>query len=357
MTENLYKDILLKLEYEGHTNFREGKGNSYNFDACFFISAGKEFYPVVGIKKFTNTEEVLIEKAHRYFWNQNTVPISIFIFPNEYRIYNNFTREKKQLSGGDSAGLNSEWLNNLKASQIVKSVVLDKILKLSKPNERVDYQLLASLEYAVKKVYQECHMPLEQAYEFMSQCIFIKYMEDRQILTENCFRRWRVSSFAELLNLKNLDILFQLFEFLKKQFNGDLFVMDRRRMPTIEQLEVFSRFFNAEEYLPDGNTQLRLFPFDFSVIPISLISNIYEKFFAMEDKLEKKQNASSAGAYYTPSDLAEFIINGCLLKSEKKYPKILDGSVTKMIRFLDGSLSVKVMGCKPFFYFRKQGCA
>lgn len=35
----------------------------------------------------------------------------------------------------------------------------------------------------------------------------------------------------------------------------------------------------------------------------------------------------------------------------------LEETVTEMIRFLDGSLSVKVMGCKPFFYFRKQGCA
>lgn len=35
----------------------------------------------------------------------------------------------------------------------------------------------------------------------------------------------------------------------------------------------------------------------------------------------------------------------------------IEETVTEMIRFLDGSLSVKVMGCKPFFYFRKQGCA
>lgn len=37
--------------------------------------------------------------------------------------------------------------------------------------------------------------------------------------------------------------------------------------------------------------------------------------------------------------------------------RFIEETVTEMIRFLDGSLSVKVMGCKPFFYFRKQGCA
>ena len=61
-----------------------------------------------------------------------------------------------------------------------------------------------------------------------------------------------------------------------------------------------------------------------------------------------------------------FLIEGDNLASLKLLEKTHKGkidliyieeTVTEMIRFLDGSLSVKVMGCKPFFYFRKQGCA
>ena len=60
------------------------------------------------------------------------------------------------------------------------------------------------------------------------------------------------------------------------------------------------------------------------------------------------------GEYFTPRHIVKTMVR---LVNPKIGEKIYEETVTEMIRFLDGSLSVKVMGCKPFFYFRKQGCA
>lgn len=75
-----------------------------------------------------------------------------------------------------------------------------------------------------------------------------------------------------------------------------------------------------------------------------------------ESILEKngQDKKSGAGQYFTPRPLIKAIVD---VIDPKIGETVAEETVTEMIRFLDGSLSVKVMGCKPFFYFRKQGCA
>lgn len=54
---------------------------------------------IIGIKAFSIVDEDEISKYHRVYWNKNDLPISILIFTDEVRVYNNFVckREKRSL--------------------------------------------------------------------------------------------------------------------------------------------------------------------------------------------------------------------------------------------------------------------
>ena len=110
---------------------------------------------------------------------------------------------------------NCSLLNDLKASQIVTKVVWERLAELSNPGERVDKQLLFNLKSTVLQACNEYGMELEKAYNFMSQCIFIKYLEDRNMLTKKAFEKWNVNSYTQLLEQGNSEYIYEIFCFKK----------------------------------------------------------------------------------------------------------------------------------------------
>lgn len=324
--EQFYDSLIYFLEYESNPLYRVDKMGIY--DACFYVNVDQKEYPIVGIKKIFSVSEEDIVKQHLVFWNRNDVPISILVLPGEFRIYNNFSRKKGKTllyRAQTTDEINScGMLNDLKASHIVTKIVWEKLVRLSNSGERVDKQLLFNLKNTVIQACNQYGMELEAAYNFMSQCILIKYLEDRSMLTQTAFTRWNVNSYTELLEQKNEKYIYEFFCFLKNRFNGDLFSVKKDEIPSNEQIAAFYYFFRGDDYLQDDYSQLRLFPYDFSVIPISLISNIYETFFSMAD--EKKTKKKAAGAFYTPYYLADFMVQQCFLKcsNKEKIPCVLD---------------------------------
>ena len=52
--------------------------------------------PVLCIKKVSVRDEDAVKQQLKIYWNKNDIPISIFIFPNEVRVYNNFQSDAKK---------------------------------------------------------------------------------------------------------------------------------------------------------------------------------------------------------------------------------------------------------------------
>ncbi len=106
------------------------------------------------------------------------------------------------------------------------------------------------------------------------------------------------------------------------KFNGDLFPIEKEetRVVTNKVLSVIIRLLKGEELKTD---QLSLFDiFDFSIIPIEFISNVYEFFIGTKNQ-EKK------GAYYTPLFLVDYILTETIDKYFENNPnkyncKVLD---------------------------------
>jgi len=125
--------------------------------------------------------------------------------------------------------------------------------------------------------------------------------------------------------LANKDFTYALFRKLAKDFNGDMFsdVEDEEQVVAQKHLTLLQ-----DLLFGDAGLQKKLFfySYRFDIIPLDLISSIYEEFYHSSTKAaDKKSKARHDGAYYTPAVLVEFVLARVLTESVlKKNPRILD---------------------------------
>lgn len=342
-TDSVFQFLLDILDYKNASNFSLKENGTY--DAEYSLNINHHNNTIVGIKIIQENNEELISKQHLKYWNQNEVPFSILILPDEIRIYNNFTISDKMMLY--SSNQSDDYILKLFSDKnIISGLLWSKLRSILKKNERVDTYLLNNLRNTIIDLYQNYGMELEDAYNFLAQCIFIKYMEDREMLTESAFYEYGVSSLNELLQLEEINLIKSFFLKLKEWFNGDLFELENMNWPTREQLNVIKSFFEADEIYTNGTVQITLYKYDFSQIPIELISNIYETFFNLGDKLLDKDYSSKNGAYYTPYYLADFMNDRCLeeYNGSNKAPVVMDPACGSGV-FLVGAFK-KIVNCK-----------
>lgn len=320
---NVFQYLIEMLEYKNSPNFHYLE-NDVDYDAEYIIEINNKKYTVVGLKILQSSDEEIIFKQHLKYWNRNDVPFSIFVLPGEIRIYNNFTIDNGKLLY--KTGTGQETVLNMFTNQnIINGLLWKKYNSILKKGNRVDKYLLQNMRNTIINLHNNHNMQLSDAYNFLAQCIFIKYLEDRQMLTSKAFVSYGVEEFIDLLCLENVDYIKDFFENLKTWFNGDLFDIDNIVLPTVDQLRIVKSFFDANEICVDGMIQITFYKYDFSKIPIELISNIYETFFNLEDSLTERTYSSENGAYYTPYFLADFMNDWCLEKIDKsKSPVVMD---------------------------------
>ncbi|HIJ72529.1 MAG TPA: N-6 DNA methylase [Candidatus Hydrogenedentes bacterium] len=182
---------------------------------------------------------------------------------------------------------------------------------------------------------------LRYAHALIGRSIFIRYLEDRGVLTYDYFetvarknRKWRAilasssntpyasSEMAEACYIKVLgckDFTYALFRRLAHDFNGDMFPDDgqEEQVVTQEHLSLLQGFLRG-----DTKKQQKLFfwAYRFDIIPIELVSSIYEEFYTT-----KSAGKDSKGTHYTPAALAEFLVSQVLTRERlTKNPVILD---------------------------------
>lgn len=321
--ENIFQYLIEMLEYKNSPNFHYLE-NDEDYDAEYIIEVENKKYTIIGLKIFKNYNEESIVKQHLKYWNRNDVPFSILVLPGEIRIYNNFTIDNNKLLYKTGDGQESV-LKIFANKNIINGVLWEKYNSILRKGSRVDKYLLQNMRNTIVNLYKNHNMQLGDAYNFLAQCIFIKYLEDRQMLTSKAFADYGVEGFIDLLCMENVEYIKDFFAKLKTWFNGDLFDIDNIVLPTVEQLRIVKSFFDADEICVDGMVQITFYKYDFSKIPIELISNIYETFFNLEDSMTEGKYSSENGAYYTPYFLADFMNDWCLEKLDNfKSPVVMD---------------------------------
>lgn len=315
--------LLETLGYKASSNFHFIDNND-DYDAEYTVKIENKSYTVLGIKVLNNCREQDIIRQHLKYWNRNDVPFSILVLPNEIRIYNNFTVGTQKLLY-KTGSVKSDILTLFTDNNIMNGLLWQKMECIINKSNRVDKYLLSNLRNTIIVLKSKYNMPLDIAFNFLAQCILIRYLEDRGMLTETAFVSYGVENFNELLSLENAAYIRNFFSNLKTWFNGDLFELDTLDWQEKGQIHIIKEFFEAGEIYKDGSVQQTLLKYDFSKIPIELISNIYETFFSLEDELENRKYSSQNGAFYTPYYLADFMNERCFERYKgKESPVVLD---------------------------------
>jgi hypothetical protein len=181
---------------------------------------------------------------------------------------------------------------------------------------------------------------LRHFHSLIGRAIFVRYLEDREILVPAYFEKiaarrkdWmrllaqqpsatvvepRMAELRFLRVLQNKDFTYALFAQLADDFNGDMFpVEDEADYIQQEHLDKLRGFLQ-------GNTspqeELFFFAYRFDVIPIELISTIYEEFYNEQTGKDRNQ-----GSHYTPPALVEFVLAHTLTPEVlATKPRVLD---------------------------------
>jgi hypothetical protein len=165
---------------------------------------------------------------------------------------------------------------------------------------------------------------LRHLHSLIGRAIFIRYLEDREIIVPSYFesvansrKDWqkllsqhptapalepRLAEVRFLRVLQDKEFTYALFDQLAHDFNGDTFPIDQDERDRIQQthLDTLRGFLLGSM---SAQQELFFFAYRFDVIPIELISTIYEEFYNEREGKERNQ-----GSHYTPPALVEFLL-------------------------------------------------
>ncbi|MEX1231066.1 MAG: N-6 DNA methylase [Planctomycetaceae bacterium] len=185
-------------------------------------------------------------------------------------------------------------------------------------------QQLASLSVPVGQKSPD----LRHLHSLIGRAIFVRYLEDRDVLVPSYFegvasqrKSWqrllsrppsapglepRMSDLRFLRVLQDKEFTYALFNQLAEDFNGDIFPVDKDELDRIQQghLDKLRGFLMGST---SAQQELFFFAYRFDVIPIELISAIYEEFYNERNGKDRNQ-----GSHYTPPALVEFVLNRTL---------------------------------------------
>jgi hypothetical protein len=222
----------------------------------------------------------LVGTWRREIWNEGFAPLLWVVSPTRIDLYNGFGRPLRE--DRDAAAHHLRQFQNIEAQLRELDDFAGRFAMetgqfwLNAPavdrKTSVDQQLLADLAYLEGGLRTE-GLPEPEAHALIGRAIFVKYLIDRRIVRPD--RLIELTGHDELSPiLRNRVATAKLFAWLVDTFNGNMFPPSATDPPTGKHLTRVADFLDAT----DSKGQGSLFPYQFDVIPIELISSIYEQF-------------------------------------------------------------------------------
>lgn len=325
-------DVIAKLGYAESDNlfyFQNDIGAALSLHDKKMINLLKPYaYYIINNKPFILffekqiRSDISVKDISRAVWNAQ-IPVVVFCDDNAVRFFNGTSLEQDSwcIREVDSVSYGAcDERSGFSFWNISDPLFWDKYNKVYS-KERLNQSLLHNITYLTNQLQNT--YKLKFATKLVLRLIFIRYLIDRGIALD--YRGFdgniqeSQSAFLDIISSKST--VYELFMHLKSKFNGNLFElgneMDSEDL-TEDVFMLLKRFFEGNEQLENG--QYCLFTmYDFNLIPIELISNVYEILLGAEGR--KKDNA-----FYTPNYLVEYILDHVTnadLKAKKEF-SVLD---------------------------------
>ena len=254
-----------------------------------------------------STEQV--ERWRQEIWNQGFAPLLWVVSPQRIDLYNGFGRPRETEDAAayllDTFELISSELDRLDAFAGRLVMETGQFWQQAGAVDRktsVDQQLLSDLA-ALEQDLVDAGLDYSSAQGLIGRSIFTQYLIDRKIVTEQILERdYGHGTLPEILRVPAATE--QLFDWLREIFNGDMFPLEQSMAPGLRHLCRIADFLEAVD--PESG-QTTLFPYQFDVIPVELISSIYEQF-AHSDPSTPYSN-TGLDIFYTRLPLVSLVLD------------------------------------------------
>ena len=322
----------------------------FGIDEIYFSTDEEKSYPAVFLKKIVAFDESTIKEISQLqqkLWNYQKVLFLYVYNDTEIRIYNcaekpfaqfqetDFSKKIENLEMFRAEASDDEAIARLVS--VFSSIAVDsgiiwtlpeasEIRKKINIQRRVDKYLVDSLKNATDELRKLGLEDVAIIHKIILRSLFLLYLEDREATSVEFYGAIEDGAKGYFDILKNVNATYKLFAALEDKFNGNVFSVleGEQQKVTEEHLKIIRKcFINGYE----NNGQVELFEdwrlFDFKIIRIELLSEVYERFLEESNPKGKK----GAGAYYTPTSLVELILDE-VLPTDKQYTeynvKVLD---------------------------------
>jgi N-6 DNA Methylase len=269
------------------------------------------------------------EKLEKQIWNFNQTPVIFIKEEKQWLIKNGFKllETNKRLDTLTSP----MYVSDFEYFELITGKSWEKYKNDFEQKSRVDYKLLESIEEArgilINSKFGNLHPKI--ANSLIGRVIFIRYLIDRNVEL-NKYQITEKEDFYKILD--NQEDTYNFFKQVKDDFNGNLFPLEyeinnglikEKDFVKNHHLTIIIDLLKGSKINNDNSVQTSLFEiYDFSIIPIEFVSNVYEKFIGVEKQ-------AGNGAYYTPLFLVDYIQKETVSKYFKQNPskyncKVLD---------------------------------
>ncbi|MGO4878814.1 TaqI-like C-terminal specificity domain-containing protein [Pedobacter psychrotolerans] len=263
-------------------------------------------------------DDTEINEVRKYIWNRNDADLIFYYPPDNIRLTMMYAKYSPTVNYGESvldtfyvSQKDLDKLEKIRQWQFDSGVFwLNYHSFINKAKYRgIDSELVFTLK-TLKDQLNSALLQLIHNLErrngvvqaLIDRTLYIKYLEDNHIINSYFFLHYFGDSglnYEKLLGNSSNKEINRLYSIIHEIFNNALF-----DQPTVEDEFLTREVRNliVASFKADlGSGQLRLYDFQFNVLPLELISYIYEVF------LSDKQKES--GIYYTPLKLAQLIVD------------------------------------------------
>ena len=245
----------------------------------------------------------------REIWNQGFAPLLWVVSPQRIDLYNGFGRP---LETGDTDAHRLRWFRTIARALDELDAFAGRLAmetgrfwqQADNVNRRtsVDSQLLSDLA-VLERDLVKAGQDRTEAQGLIGRSIFTQYLIDRRIIPEQLLENDYGHDTLSAI-LRDRRATERLLDWLRRTFNGDMFPSEHSAVPDTEHLGRVADFLDAID--PESG-QMTLFPYQFDVIPVELISSIYEQF-AHTDPVNT-DTGTETDVFYTRLSLVSLVLD------------------------------------------------
>lgn len=254
----------------------------------------------------------VVGEWRREIWNEGFSPLLWVVSPDTIQLFNGFG---EPMESGDADANRIATFRNIDSAlheldALAGRVALEtgqfwRLMPQIDRKSSVDQRLLSDLAHLERDLV-EMELDRHAAQALIGRTIFTQYLIDREIVTSS--RLNKLCGYSTLPPiLQDRSATTRLFAWLSEMFNGDMFPpSSATNTPRTSYLARVADFLAATDPV---SKQTSFFPYQFDVIPVELISAIYEQFAHSVSESATGTYAKENGVHYTRLSAVSLVLD------------------------------------------------